>query len=101
MFEILGIAGIAVSVAAYVPQIVHLEREHFSEGVSGRAWAMWLAGGVLVGSMAVKHRDAVFVVLQMSSATSAAVILFLAHRYRGMRCASHARRDSRQLRSVA
>ena len=30
VFEILGIAGIAISVAAYMPQVVHLAREHCS-----------------------------------------------------------------------
>jgi hypothetical protein len=34
VFEILGIAGIAISVAAYLPQIVHLGRAHCSAGVS-------------------------------------------------------------------
>ena len=91
MFEILGIAGIAISWSAYVPQIIHLERERCSEGVSIRAWGMWLAGGLLVGLLAVHQRDLVFIALQVSSLTSAAVILFLARRYRGMACESHAR----------
>jgi hypothetical protein len=90
VFEILGIIGIAISIAAYVPQVVHLGREHCSAGVSSRAWAMWLASGVLVGLLAVHRRDAVFILLQISSLTSAAVILFLARRYRGMVCAAHA-----------
>ncbi len=53
MFEILGVIGIAISLAAYVPQVVHLGREHCSAGVSSRAWAMWLVGGLLVGALAV------------------------------------------------
>jgi hypothetical protein len=40
MLEMLGVAGIAISVLAYVPQVVHLGREHCSAGVSRRAWAM-------------------------------------------------------------
>lgn len=90
MFEILGVVGIAISMAAYVPQVIHLGREHCSAGVSSRAWAMWLAGGLLVGVLAVHRRDAVFILLQLSSLTSAAVILFLARRYKGMACATHA-----------
>jgi hypothetical protein len=43
MFEIIGIVGIAISMAAYVPQVVHLAREHCSAGVSSRAWTMWLS----------------------------------------------------------
>jgi lipid-A-disaccharide synthase-like uncharacterized protein len=90
MYEILGITGIAISVAAYVPQVIHLAREHCSAGVSSRAWAMWLAGGLLVGILAVHRGDAVFILLQLSSLTSAAVILFLARRYKGMACDIHA-----------
>jgi hypothetical protein len=46
-------------------------------------------GGVLVGLLAMHRRDPVFILLQVSSLTSAAVILFLARRYRGMVCATH------------
>jgi lipid-A-disaccharide synthase-like uncharacterized protein len=91
MFEFLGILGIAISVAAYIPQVVHLGREHCSAGISSRAWAMWLASGVLVGLLAMHRRDPVFILLQVSTLTSAAVILVLARKYRGMVCATHAR----------
>jgi lipid-A-disaccharide synthase-like uncharacterized protein len=91
VFELVGIAGIAISVLAYLPQVVHLAREHCSAGVSGRAWAMWLTSSVLVGALAVHRHDAVFVLLQLSTLTSALIILFLVHRYRGMVCATHAR----------
>ncbi len=90
VFEILGIAGIAISMLAYVPQVVHLGREHCSAGVSGRAWAMWLASSLLIGALALHRRDPVFILLQVSTLASAAAILFLAHKYRGMVCAFHA-----------
>ena len=90
MFEILGITGIAISVAAYVPQVVHLGKEHCSAGVSSRAWVMWLASSLLVGALALHRRDPVFILLQGCSLTSAAMILFLARRYRGMVCDLHA-----------
>src|SRR5438128_723830 len=90
MFEILGFVGIAISIAAYLPQIVHLGREHCSAGVSTLTWAMWLTSGLLVGALAVHRRDPVFIALQLSSLTSTAVILFLARRYRGMTCETHA-----------
>ena len=90
MFEILGVVGIAISVAAYVPQVVHLGREHCSAGVSTLTWAMWLASGLLVGALAVYRRDPVFILLQLSSLTSTAVILFLARKYKGMTCETHA-----------
>jgi lipid-A-disaccharide synthase-like uncharacterized protein len=91
VFEILGIAGIAIAMLAYLPQAVHLAKEHCSAGVSRRAWAMWLVSSLLVGALALHRRDLVFILLQISSMTSAAVILSLAHRYRGMVCETHAR----------
>jgi lipid-A-disaccharide synthase-like uncharacterized protein len=91
MFEILGVVGIAISMLAYLPQVLHLGREHCSAGVSGRAWTMWLVSSLLIGALAVHRHDPVFVLLQISSSTAAAVILFLSHRYRGMVCEYHAR----------
>jgi lipid-A-disaccharide synthase-like uncharacterized protein len=90
MLDVLGVIGIAISVAAYVPQVVHLAREHCSAGVSSRAWAMWLLSGLLVGLVAVQRGDPVFILLQLSSFASAAVILVLARRYKGMACETHA-----------
>lgn len=87
MFELLGMAGIAIAMLAYVPQVVHLGKEHCSAGVSRRAWAMWLVNSLVVGALAVHRADLVFIALQISSLTSAAIILFLAHRYCGMVCA--------------
>ena len=86
----LGIAGIAISISAYVPQVVHLGRERCSAGVSTRAWAMWLVGGMLVTVVAVQRRDPVFIILQISGLASAGIILLLARRYRGMVCETHA-----------
>jgi lipid-A-disaccharide synthase-like uncharacterized protein len=90
MFEALGIAGIASSVLAYLPQVIHLARQHCSAGVSGRAWAMWLASSLIVGAVALHRRDPVFILLQVSTLLSATVIVVLVHRYRGMICATHA-----------
>lgn len=90
LFESLGVAGIALSMAAYAPQVIHLWREHCSAGVSGRAWTMWLISSLLVGALAMHRGDPVFILLQLSTMTSAAVIVFLVHRYRGMVCEIHA-----------
>lgn len=90
MFEILGIAGVAISVAAYVPQVVHLGREHCSAGVSSRAWAMWLASSLLIGALALHRREPVFIALQVINLISISVTLFLARTYRGMVCEHHA-----------
>jgi lipid-A-disaccharide synthase-like uncharacterized protein len=90
MFELLGIAGISIGMLAYVPQVVHLAREHCSAGVSGRAWAMWLTSSLLIGALALHRHDPVFIALQASSLASTALIVFLTHRYRGMSCEAHA-----------
>lgn len=89
MFEIIGAAGIAISMLAYLPQVVHLAKEHCSAGISSRAWVMWLISSLLIGSLALHRHDLVFILLQVSSLASAAVILFLAHRYRGLVCETH------------
>jgi lipid-A-disaccharide synthase-like uncharacterized protein len=89
VFELLGVAGISIGVSAYVPQVVHLWREHCSAGVSARAWAMWLTSSLLIGALALHRHDPVFIALQASSLTSTAVIVFLAHRYRRMSCEAH------------
>jgi hypothetical protein len=60
VFEVFGVAGIAISILAYVPQVVHLGREHCSAGISRRAWAMWLASSALIGTLALYRRDPVF-----------------------------------------
>jgi lipid-A-disaccharide synthase-like uncharacterized protein len=96
VFETLGVAGIVISMLAYVPQVVHLGRQHCSAGISRRAWAMWLVSSLLVGTLAVHRGDVVFILLQLSTLTSAAVILTLAQRYRGMVCEVHALRSQPQ-----
>ena len=91
MFETLGVVGIAISMLAYLPQVVHLAKEHCSAGVSSRAWTMWLVSSVLIGALAVHRHDPVFILLQVSSLTSAAAILVLGRRYRGLVCETHRR----------
>ncbi|MGZ4419506.1 MAG: hypothetical protein ACXVRV_15225 [Gaiellaceae bacterium] len=89
MFGILGGVGIAISMLAYLSQVVHLAKEHCSAGVSRRAWMMWLVSSLLIGALALHRHDVVFILLQISSLTSATVILVLAHRYRGLVCHTH------------
>jgi hypothetical protein len=75
----------------------HLGKEHCSAGISRRAWAMWLVGSVLVGTLAVHRGDFVFIALQFSTLTSAAIILVLAQKYGGMVCETHAADPAREL----
>ena len=95
MFQILGILGVAISVAAYVPQVVHLWREGCSAGVSSRAWAMWLISSVLILTLALHQGEPVFIALQVINLASITVTLLLARKYRGMVCDFHAHLASR------
>ena len=90
MFELIGLAGIVITVLAYLPQVIHLARQHCSAGVSGRAWSMWLASSVMVGALALHRHDPVFILLQLSTLASATVIVVFVYRYRGMICTTHA-----------
>jgi lipid-A-disaccharide synthase-like uncharacterized protein len=90
VFQVLGILGVAISVAAYVPQVVHLWREGCSAGVSSRAWAMWLVSSVLILALALHQREPVFIALQVINLASITVTLLLARKYRGMVCEFHA-----------
>ena len=58
---------------------------------------MWLVGGLLVGALAVHRGNVVFIALQASTLTSAAIILFLAQKFRGMVCETHAANPAHEL----
>ena len=60
---------------------------------------MWLVSSVLIGATALYRQDPVFILLQASTLTSAAIVLFLAHKYRGMVCAFHARQGRAESRT--
>ena len=66
MFGIFGGVGIAISMLAYLPQIVHIAKEHCSAGVSSRAWMMWLLSSLLIGALALHRHDIVSILLQVS-----------------------------------
>lgn len=89
VFETLGMVGIGLSVVAYLPQVVHLVKEHCSAGVSAQAWTIWLVSSLLVGALAVYRRDYVFISLTASSLLCSVAILVLTRRYRSAACDTH------------
>lgn len=89
LFQWLGFAGIALSCLAYLPQVVHVVKEHCAAGVSVRAWTMWLVAGLLLGARAVRKGDTVFSVLQAVNVVAAGTIAALGQRYRCGRCSAH------------
>jgi lipid-A-disaccharide synthase-like uncharacterized protein len=96
VFELLGVAGIGLSMLAYLPQVFHLAKAHCSAGVSSRAWLMWLVSSLLIGTLALHRHDPVFILLQISSLVSAAIILYLGRKYRGLICEDHMRSISKR-----
>ncbi len=87
--EWLGFAGITLCVLAYLPQIIHLIKEHCSAGLSPRAYCMWLVSSVLLFTYSVAKNDPVFITLQAYQAGAGALILFFCLRYKGQLCEEH------------
>ncbi len=79
----LGFIGAVLSVAAYAPQIVQIVREKRAGGISVPAWAAWLLSALLIVPHAFVTQDALFIVLQLLTVLSTALVLVLAMRYRG------------------
>jgi uncharacterized protein with PQ loop repeat len=101
VFETMGMIGITLSAAAYLPQLTHLVRRHCADGISTRAWTMWLTSSLLIGSLALYRHDYVFIVLAASTAASSATILVLAHRYKDQACDPHEPRHHHRVATVA
>ena len=87
--EILGPAGIGVVAVAYLPQIVHLRREHCSAGISVRAYSLWCISSSLVLIHAAMIRDVVFTVFQAINLLATATIVILVKRYGRHVCLTH------------
>ena len=85
----LGAAGTALVILAYLPQIVHLIKEHCSAGISCVAFGMWGLGGVLLLSYAINLGDPVFVVLQIYQLGASSLICFFGYRYKDSLCDEH------------
>ena len=85
----LGGAGTALVIVAYLPQIVHLIREHCSAGISCTAFGMWGLGGVLLLSYAISLGDPVFTVLQTYQLGASSLICFFGYKYKDSLCDEH------------
>ena len=87
--EWLGFAGITLSVLAYLPQIIHLIKEHCSAGLSPKAYCMWVVSSVLLLTYAIAKNDPVFILLQGYQAGAAALIFYYCLRYKSQLCEEH------------
>lgn len=87
--QILGFIGTALVVIAYLPQIIHLIKEHCSAGISLPAYAIWFVASCLLLTHALMIRDIVFVALQILNLVLMGMIFVYASRYRTGVCQSH------------
>jgi len=87
--QIAGFIGVGLAGLAYVPQILHLAREHCSAGISRLAFAVWLVASTLVTSHAIATHALVFTLLGVVQIVAIVLILVYATRYRSSQCAGH------------
>ncbi len=87
--EWLGFTGIALCVLAYLPQIIHLTKEHCSAGLSPGAYCMWGIASLLLLIYAIVKRDPVFISLQSYQVGAGTLILYYCLKYRHQLCEEH------------
>ena len=85
----LGYVGTTLVVVAYLPQIIHMVREHCSAGLSLQAYVMWSVASAFLLIYAVAVRDGVFILLQGYQLSAAMLICFFSKKYEGMICEEH------------
>ena len=87
--KLVGFLGTILVIAAYLPQIQHLIKEHCTGGISLRAYYMWLTAALLLLVHAVAIRDSVFILLQAYQLGACGLIVFFCRKYKGSVCETH------------
>ena len=78
--EMLGWAGTALVIVAYVPQIRHLYVEKCAWGISISTWLIWLVAGALLLSYCIFRKDTLFTFVQVINITAIMATIILARR---------------------
>ena len=78
--EMLGWAGTALVIVAYVPQIRHLYSEKCAWGISISTWVIWLVAGALLLSYCIFRNDTLFAIVQVVNITAIVTTIVLARR---------------------
>jgi len=78
--KMLGWAGTALVIVAYVPQIRHLYVEKCAWGISISTWLIWLVAGVLLLSYCIFRNDTLFTFVQVINITAIMATIILARR---------------------
>ncbi|MGI8924829.1 MAG: hypothetical protein ACR2HJ_12535 [Fimbriimonadales bacterium] len=82
IWQIGGLLGVVLGAAAYIPQVVHLVKEHCSAGASLQAWGICALAAILIGIHALRSDEIVFIALQIVGFVASATILALGWRFR-------------------
>ena len=78
--EMLGWAGTALVIVAYIPQIRHLYIAKCAWGISLSTWLIWLVAGVLLLSYSILRNDTLFTFVQVINITAIIATIILARR---------------------
>jgi uncharacterized protein with PQ loop repeat len=78
--EMLGWAGTALVLLAYIPQIHHLYVEKCAWGISISTWLIWLIAGALLLSYCIFRNDTLFTFVQGINITAIVATILLARR---------------------
>lgn len=78
--EMLGWAGTALVLVAYIPQIRHLYVEKCAWGISISTWLIWLVAGALLLSYCIFRDDTLFTFVQGINITAILATILLARR---------------------
>lgn len=78
--EMVGWAGTALVIVAYVPQIRHLYVEKCAWGISITTWLIWLVAGALLMSYCLVRNDTLFTFVQGINITAIVATIVLARR---------------------
>jgi lipid-A-disaccharide synthase-like uncharacterized protein len=78
--ELLGWAGTALVIIAYVPQIRHLYVEKCAWGISISTWLIWLVAGTLLLGYCIFRGDTLFTFVQIINIIAIVVTIMLARR---------------------
>ena len=84
-----GYGGTALVMLAYLPQILHLLREHCSAGLSVSAYLMWVISAILLLSYAISRGDGVFIALQSYQLIATVLICIYCKKYEHSLCIHH------------
>jgi uncharacterized protein with PQ loop repeat len=89
LYEIIGYAGTLLAVVAYLPQIIHLMKEHCSAGISLPTYWLWVASSLCVLIYSISIQSVVIMVMQIANLLAILTILIFAKKYQGLVCPTH------------